>query len=155
MKARLVIVAALFCLLAACGDDDPPAVLDNNDPLDSGGGGGGDDDDCRVVDGHANDHLTLTKLEGPIDEVQKDSVFHLAGHYRLEEEDVDVYVIGTICNTTCEETKVTPPLEPGSGTYHSDFKVVAVPNPDASRNCLVVTMIAMDQRTLVTCRYHF
>ena len=159
MNARWVTVALLACLLVTCGgEDDPQAVLDTNRPTsgDDGGGGGGDDgDDCRVVDGNPMDRLSLISVKGPIDEVEEDSVFHITGQYYLQEDDVDVYVIGTICNTSCEETKVTPPIAPGNGTYYSDFRVVSLIDPEASKNCLVVTMIAMDQRVLVSCEYHF
>jgi hypothetical protein len=152
MRALLVLAAAL--LLAACGADEKHAVLEATPPS-GGGGGGGLPGECHTIDGDPADSLTLNTREGPFDDVRQGSVFHITGGYHLVEDDVDVYVIGTICYTECVEVKTAPPLAPGSGDYASDFRVTQAPYPDKSRNCLSVSMIALDGRTLMGCEYHF
>jgi hypothetical protein len=156
MRAWFVIVAAL--LLAACGGSDERAVLEATPPPGGGGGGGGDGGDtgdCRMIDGDEADRFTLTSVDGPLDDVQVGSVFSLAGNYHLVESDTEVYMIAAVCMTTCESVGQVASLDPGSGTYSLAFEVLRVLDHDGARNCLIVSMVTIDHRQLVTCKYHF
>jgi len=154
MTARRWCWLLVLLLVCACGDNDEEDIYLEEDEVNEGGGGGsGLGGNCEYVSGSRSNKLSLTKLEGPIGDVEADAQFVAKGRYTLVDPEQG-YFVATICGTVCMRQVSTPPVQAGSGTYSIEFEVVTVLDEEKADHCIVISMVDTEGEAVLNCTFH-